>query len=273
MNELNRSTEKGDNIALRRMRQRISGARFQRLFIILLGSALVIVALLGAVSPVRYWLSVGMVPTSTIFATRDVVDEITTQNNRNLAAAAVTPIYQFADGVTEQVVTNADSVFTQISAVRQYAQTLPDYSTTRVYTEEELTYAADMLTLVTLRDYQLTTLMRLPRQYDELLASLRSAIKRCRAMSRRGRKAWLSTASCRSLATRPVLVCCKALYAVLREVIEPNMVVDQVKTDAAEAAMKTVEPVIYKQGQSIVVRGEGRARPNSWRCWRVGPAA
>lgn len=266
MNELNRPAKKGGDTILHRMCRVFAGARFQRLLMMIIGSILVVVALLGAVSPVRYRLSVGMVPTSTIFATKDVVDEITTQNNRSLAAAAVTPIYQFADGVTEQVITSADNVFTQLSAVRQYAQNLPDYSTTRVYTQEELAYAADMLTLVGLRDYQLTTLMNATAiQYDELITSLRSAIKN----TMQGHV----TQGQESLAVNSIMqivgyktsvgLLQNVVLPVLREVIEPNMVVDQVKTDAAkEAAMNTVEPVIYKQGQSIVVRGEGRARPN-----------
>ncbi len=48
---------------------------------------------------------------------------------------------------------------------------------------------------------------------------------------------------------------------VLQEIIEPNMVVDTEATEAArQAAWDQVEPVVFKQGQNIVVRGEGRIR-------------
>jgi len=50
---------------------------------------------------------------------------------------------------------------------------------------------------------------------------------------------------------------------VLNACIKANMVIDQEATDAArEAAREAVEPVVYKQGQNIVVRGEGRITAN-----------
>lgn len=266
MNELKQARKTSEGSLLRRVRQAVATEQFNRLSIMVIGSLLVLTALLGAVSPVRYSLSVGMVPTSTIFATKDVVDEITTQNNRSLAAAAVTPIYQFADGVTDQVINNADNVFTQLSAVRQYAQTLPDYGPSRVYSEDELTYAYDMLTLVTLRDYQLTTLMNATQtQYDELISSLRSAIKNTmQGHVTQGQESIAINSIMQIVGYKTsVGLLQNVVLPVLRAIIVPNMVVDQEKTDAAkETAMKAVEPVIYKQGQSIVVRGEGRARPN-----------
>mgnify|MGYP000870031351 FL=1 len=88
MNELKQARKTSEGSLLRRVRQAVATEQFNRLSIMVIGSLLVLTALLGAVSPVRYSLSVGMVPTSTIFATKDVVDEITTQNNRSLAAAS-----------------------------------------------------------------------------------------------------------------------------------------------------------------------------------------
>ena len=126
MNELNRPAKKGGDTILHRLRRVFAGARFQRLLMMIIGSIMVVVALLGAVSPVRYRLSVGMVPTSTIFATKDVVDEITTQNNRSLAAAAVTPIYQFADPDNKKI-TNLDDFAEKFLAKCTLAEMISRY--------------------------------------------------------------------------------------------------------------------------------------------------
>ena len=44
-----------------------------------------------------------MVPLHTIAASRDVVDEITTEQNRVQAALAITPTYRYQEGITDQV--------------------------------------------------------------------------------------------------------------------------------------------------------------------------
>ena len=76
-----------------------------RTLICALGSLLILLLFMVAIVPVRYNLTIGSVPTHTITANRDVVDEITTEQLRRSAAAAVTPTYYYADGATEEVLT------------------------------------------------------------------------------------------------------------------------------------------------------------------------
>lgn len=244
----------------------ISRQRLFRMLIIAAGTLLVLIASLISISPKRYQLTVGMVPNVTIFATKDVVDEVTTQSNRNLAAAAVTPTYKFAEDVTDQVMTNLDNLFVQLSAVRQYAETLPDYGPSRQYSKEELEYAAGMLNLLTLRDYQLITLMNATAtQFDELISSMRSAVRNTmQGHVSQGQENIAINSIMQILGYKTsVGLLQNVVHPVLKAVISPNMVIDQEQTDTAkDAAMKAVEPVVYKQGQSIVVRGEGRIRQN-----------
>ncbi|NLC32802.1 MAG: HDIG domain-containing protein [Clostridiales bacterium] len=240
--------------------------KLKRNVIMGLGTFLVLLSFIVSISPKRYDLSVGMVPGYTIFATRDLEDEISTQSNRELAAAAVTPMYKFADGITEQVLIAADNVFTQLSGVRQYAENLPDYNSSRQYTQDELSYAASMLTLINLRDYQLVTLMNAtPAQYDELITALRSSIKNTmQGHVSQGQENIAINSIMQIVGYKTnVGLLQNVVLPTLNAVIAPNMVIDQEQTQAArEAAMKAVDPVIYKQGQSIVVRGEGRVKAN-----------
>ncbi len=237
-----------------------------RLLISVLGITLLLAMFVVAIVPVRYNLQVGMVPTSTIAATKDVVDEISTQQKREEAAAQVTPTYRYQEGVTEQVLSHLDQVFTQLRAVRQYGETLPDQSATRLYTKEEMQYARDMLTLLSLRDYQLTSLLHSTQEeledaYSLVYAAVQSAML---GYVTEGQEA-AAAASIRQIVDFRISLPLgqNIVPAVLSACIQANMVIDQEATEAArEAAREAVEPVVYKQGQNIVVRGEGRISAN-----------
>ena len=74
-----------------------------RVLICVLGTAVIIGLFEVAIVPMRYNLQVGMVPTTTISATKDVVDELSTEQRRKEAAAQVTPTYRYQEGITEQL--------------------------------------------------------------------------------------------------------------------------------------------------------------------------
>ncbi len=237
-----------------------------RALICILGTALIMVLFEAAIVPMRYNLEVGMVPTSTIAATKDVVDELSTQRRREEAAAQVTPTYRFQEGVTETVMSNFDQVFAQLRAVRQYAAMLPDASSTRVYSREELQYAHNLVTLVSLSDYQLTSLMRsgqeeLEEAYALLYAALQSTMQGHVTQGQESNAVY----NIRQIVNYRVSIPLgqNVVPPVLSACIQANMLIDQEATEAArEAAREAVEPVVYKQGQNIVVRGEGRITAN-----------
>lgn len=237
-----------------------------QMLICLVGCALLVLMFEVAIVPVRYNMQVGMVPTNTVAATKDVVDELSTQAKREEAAAQVTPTYRYQEGVTETVLANFDQIFAQLRAVRQYGDMLPDQSATRLYTREELQYARDMLTLITLRDYQLTSLLHstqeeLEEAYTLLYTALQSTML---GYVTEGQEA-AAVNNIRQIVDFRVSISLgqNIVPTVLQTCIQPNILIDQEATETArQAARDAVEPVVYKQGQNIVVRGEGRVTAN-----------
>lgn len=237
-----------------------------RLLICIALIAAMILVFVAAIVPARYDLKVGQVPNVTIAATKDVVDEVTTEQKRVEAAAAVTPTYQYQEGVTESVMSLFDQVFSQLRAVRQYGETLPNRASNRIYSREELDYAGAMLTLITLRDYQLTTLLNTDQEsLEELYASLYSAVKNTMSghvTEGQESEAIQNVSMIVGFRTDTDLLQ-NVVLPVLKACIQPNMVIDQAATETArQEARKAVESVVYKQGQNIVVKGEGRVTVN-----------
>lgn len=258
--------EKKPEGQVRRLKALASSLPFQRGLVILLFSALCLALILISITPRRYSLSVGMVPKQTIAANKDVEDEVTTLRNREAAGAAVTPIYHYQDGVTEKVMLNLDAVYAQMLAVRQYAQSLPDYGPSRAYNDDEFQAAHDIMALVPFQDFQITTLMNATEaQFEEMYASLNPAIRNTmQGNVTQGQESIAITAIMQVVGYKTnVSMMQNVVLPVLRAIILPNMVVDEDATEAArQAAWDAVEPVMYQQGQNIVVAGEGRIREN-----------
>ncbi len=238
-----------------------SGA-FTRGAIIALGILLCLLVYVATVTPRRYALYLGMVPNQTIAAHRDVVDEVQTQFHRDEAAREVTPVYHFREGVTEQVLEQLSSAYEQMAAVRQYARALPNFGPARAYTQEEFTRARDIFTLVPLQDFQLTTLMNAQdEQFEQMFSDLTPALRNAMQSSvTQGQEALSINAVMQVAGFRTgVSLLQNVVQPTLRAIIRPNMTVDEEATEVArQAARDAVEPVVYKQGQNIVVRGEGR---------------
>lgn len=215
-----------------------------------------------AVTPVRYNISVGMVPTNTITATRDVVDEVTTEALREAAEKAVQPTYVTLEGVTEAVLSHLSQIYSQLDAAVQYSENLDDYGPSRRYTAEELEYARTIVTSLYLRDYQLRTLLNTSRaDLSDMYSSLNDAIANTMLGYVIEGSEYLAVSNIMQIVGYRIdtSLLQNVVQPLLDEVIEPNIVIDQEATEAARAqARADVEPVVYKQGQNIVVKGEGR---------------
>ena len=234
-----------------------------RALICALGSLAILLLFLVAIVPVRYNISVGTVPTHTITANRDVVDEITTEQLRRNAAAAVTPTYYYAQGVTEEVLSQFDKLFLQFDAAIQYSETLENYSAYRNYTADELAYARTILTDLDLLDFQLRTLLNTPRtDLTALKETIYAALQNAMASSvMEGHETEAVSSIMQIIGYRVdnTSLLLNVVQPMLKEVIRPNMIIDQEATEAArQLARDSVEPIVYKQGQNIVVKGEGR---------------
>ena len=164
---------------MKQQMQRFRHAMFSwRTLISVIGIALAALLFAINITPVRYNISVGMVPTHTITATRDVVDEVTTESLRSAAEKAVQPTYVMKDGVLDSVLSNLNQIYAQFDAAIQYAETLEDYSSTRRYTADELAKAREIVTMIALKDYQMRTLLNTTRSdLSDLYSNLFDAIQ------------------------------------------------------------------------------------------------
>ena len=233
-----------------------------RLFIIFIWWAVLFSLTVFALAPVRYDITIGMVPSYTIAANKDIVDEIATEQKRAAAATAITPTFYFQEGVTENVLSKLDQTFAQLIAVCQYSMTLPDRIADRKYSFDELSYARTMLTTLDLRDYQITTLLNTTADSLEILySSLYAAVKNTMAgyiAEGLENEAISSIMQIVGFRTETSLLQ-NVVQPVLKSCIQANMVIDNAATSAArEIARTNVDPIVYKKGQNIVVKGEGR---------------
>ena len=232
-------------------------------FVILMLSIFIV-----SIIPARYDIRIGQVPTVTIAATKDVVDEIQTEQLRQIAAASVNPTYQYQSGVTEKVLAQLDQLFSELRLIRHYGETL-NKAENESYTREELEYARNILTGITLRDYQLETLLRasdasFEALYESLYTAVRSTMDN-HVTEGQESEAIHSISVIVGYTTDADLLQNVAL-PVLQACIQPNMIIDQEATEKArQEAASTVDDIIYKQGQNIVVKGEGRVSANQIR--------
>lgn len=217
-------------------------------------------------APTRYDLAVGSISHQTITATKDVEDAIATEERRKAAAAAVEPTYHQQEGASEDVMANLDAIFAELRGVHQYGQSLRGEEETdeqfrqHTFTDVEVEYAQTLVPSLTLTAYQARTLMRAePEKFDEMVESVRQAVESAlNATIREGQESQ-SIANIRQVLSSHVDI---SLYqnivpSVLSACIQPNMVIETETTEQArQAAWDAVEPVIYLQGQNIIVSGE-----------------
>lgn len=266
------STQQSGRMTRARMRRFLTRAkalakRFKnaalsmRTLVSVCGIAVMLVVFCGAIMPVRYDIAIGMVPRHTITANRDVVDEVTTEAPAHSGGAGRAADYHFVEGVTESVLSNFDQIFSQMKAVLQYSETLEDYGPNRRYAADELAYARTILTLLDLRDYQLRTLLNTTHaDLSSLYTTLYAAVQNTMASYVTEGQENEAVASIMQIVGYRVdtSLLQNIVQPLLRTVIRPNMVIDQEATEAArQLARDSVEPIVYKQGQNIVVKGEG----------------
>ena len=213
-------------------------------------------------APKQYDLSVGAISRDTINATKDVVDEVTTEEKRQAAANAVEPTYRFQEGIKEEVLSSLNSIFSELRTVQQYAQTLQNESGQRktTFTDSEIEYAQALVTSISLSRYQVTTLLRTETSsFEEMVSTVNTAVEN--ALNTTIREGQLN----QSIQTILQIVGYKLdlsltqniIPNILRACLKPNMVIEQEATDLARAAaMDSVEPIIYLQGQNIIRSGD-----------------
>ena len=212
--------------------------------------------------PKKYNLSVGAISRDTVNATKDVVDEISTQKNKEEAASLVEPAYRFQQGVKEDVLLSLGKCFDELRTIQQYGVTLRAENTARInsFTEDEIAYAIGLMNDLSLNRNQIVTLLRIDtQQFDDMVTTVTTAVDN--TMNSSVREGQIS----QSIQTILQIVGYKLdisltqniLPTVLRSCLKPNMIIDQEATDEArKKAMEAVEPVVYLQGQNIIREGD-----------------
>lgn len=214
-------------------------------------------------SPERYDLKVGDVAKKTITASKDVLDDVTTQSKKDAAAAAVAPVYYKDEEVSQVVLSDLKAAFDELRAVQalgtEFLATREEGETI-IFTDDEYKEAAALLTKVSLSNYQLATLLKSDAEdLDDLYESLQSATRTTlvgTVPEGQESDALNNIQQLVAFNTRSDLWWNVAMPT-LRACIQPNMKIDQEATEAnRQKAMDEVESVYYKQGQNIVLKGD-----------------
>ena len=226
-------------------------------------------SMLLAITPERYNLQVGDIAPKTITATKDVVDEFTTELRKERAAENVPPSYREDENATDRVLTHYDAVFDDFEKVRACGEdirsgTIRTSDVTRTYdgtfTREDLDYAKKLSSTIPLSDWQLTILMK--QNADDLQAVYRNTsnimLETMQSTIREGQlEAAIAAIQRLVLQTTSSDLSLTVAMPAIRECLEPNMIIDQEATEAnREIARSEVESSVYKSGQNIVVAGE-----------------
>ena len=240
-----------------RIREFFRSHEAARLLICVIGVAVLVLLFEVAIVPMRYDLQAGDEAPATITATKDVVDELATKEKLDEANRITS--YREQGGVTEQVMEDFELVFYQLFDVCDLGETLGK-SVSKRYTAAELQSAKDMLTMIDLNDEQVTNLLRISRKnledaYAQLYPVLENAMQE---KIYEGREAEKVDSICQKVSYNiNAYLRINILPAVLTSVIQPNQIIDQEATEAARQAHRdAVQPVMYSQGQVIVVKGE-----------------
>lgn len=216
-------------------------------------------------TPRKYDMRVGSISHVTVDATKDVVDEVTTEENRNAAAATVEPTYRFQQGVKEDVMSNLEATFNELRTIQQYGVTLRSGEDTgrysyRQFSEEEIDYAISLCHSMTLTRSQITTLLRTDTAvFDDMVSTVTTVVDNSLNNTIREGQVNQSIQTIQQIVGYKVDVSLTQTIVpvVLRTCIQPNMIIDQEATnEAKQKAMEAVEPVVYSQGQNIIREGD-----------------
>ena len=227
---------------------------------------LIILAVFFCVStPKKYDLRVGAISHVTVDATKDIVDEVTTEEKRNAAAETVEPTYRFQPGVKEEVLSLLAEAFQELRTIQQYGLTLrsdedPGVRSNRPFSEEEIVYAYSLVNMLDLNRTQLTTLMRLDtNSFEEMVSTVTIAVENSLNTTIREGQVSQSIMTIQQIVgyKLDVTLTQNIIPTVLRTCIKPNMIIDADATEEARhKAKEAVEPVIYLQGQNIIREGD-----------------
>ena len=218
-------------------------------------------------TPRKYDLRVGTISHVTIDATKDVVDEVSTEEKREEAAQKVVPSYIPQPGVKEEVLASLDAVFEELRAVQQYGlqlRTAKDGTLipNRPFSEEEIDYALSLLDTISLNNRtQVTTVLRADTEsFEKMVSTVTKTVEnKMNQNINEDQVAQTIMLIQQDIGYTSVDISYtqNIIPTVLRICIKPNLIIDQnAYEEKQQRAREAVEPVIYLQGQNIIREGD-----------------
>ncbi len=248
-------------------------------FLIALVLSFVIIS--GLITPAEYHIVAGESAPETITAPEDAIDEITTNAERDAAEALVSPVYVTDETVIPESVREIRLFFTQLDNARQYA------IETYIRTENASRKKKDQITELDMPADEILWADYLSKSDQKVMASLASldyedgqaekiAVLSGVEISECAEKLEQIVASTQDAAAladdetfqNSVLSSLTINYTFSDNILEfagiavsryvqTNLSFDEPATLALiDEARNAVEPVVYKRGQNIVVKGE-----------------
>ncbi len=259
---MNKDKKENQKNLLAKLRKWFGSSGFRCTLLIVIASVVIFILYCFVCAPRRYDLKVGSISHETINATKDIVDEVTTEERRQNAANAVEPSYRFVEGIKEEVLSAMNDAFAEMRTVQQYGVTLqteeglPKVS----FSDTEIEYAMALTENVSLTRSQVITLLRTSTdKFEDMVQVLTTATENSLNTTIREGQVNQSIQTIQQIVgyKLDVSLTQNIVPGILRLCVKPNMIIEQESTDIARtAAMEAVEPVIYLQGQNIIREGE-----------------
>ena len=238
------------------------GERGKRFILVAFAYLVFLLIAFFSVSPEQYDLKTGDVAPTTITASRDIIDEATTERRRIAAQNAVSAVYYIDETVPDQVLSNMEACFTELRAVRELGEQIRSNWTDEdsSYTEQDYQQAAAMITMLSMNNYQLRNLMNTSQSdFENLYQSLLSATRTILVSTINEGQINDAVSNIQQIVaynTRTDLWYNVGI-PLLRKCLKPNMLIDQEATETnRQRAADSIEPTLYKQGQNVVVKGD-----------------
>ncbi len=231
-------------------------------------SVIILAMFLIVCVPKRYDLTVNSIAPETIKATKDVIDEVTTQERREAAASRE---LKYKD-TTDELLASLWEAFGELRLIQQFGASLQDpndpESIRQYYSEDEIEQALIMPDQLVLKRDQVISVMKMsPSSFEAMVSSVSAVVEEELRNStiREDQPDQVAAVIQRITENEEMKPYLDILYTpdeedditLLDICIRPNMIIDQEATEEArQKARDAVEPVIYQQGRTIVREGD-----------------
>ena len=243
---------------------------FKCFLLIIAAGILVFTVFLFVCTPKRYDLTEGVRAHETILATRDVVDEVRTQEKQETAVAKVELVYKYRN-VTQEVMTALDEAFEELRTIQQYGESLRLNNQTHGnrFSEDQIESAIAMLSgRMILDGDKIRVLLRTSSDdFEKMVSNVTIAISNKLNMDRdnvrilQDQETLFIDGLLRDFGTYyPEIkseLRINILPIVLKECIKPNWLIDLEETEQLRLeALNSVNPVTISQGDPVISEGD-----------------